>query len=117
MGIPLATTTISVLRPTQADIDAEPYGDDSEGSRIVVVTDVRAVIWAPGSERQRKKVAGGEEALIKARLTCDPIDLRIIDWVKDLTTQEIWKVDSFVQRVALGLDHTQAELYLFKGLV
>lgn len=117
MTIPFATTTISVLRMPTAQFDAEPYQTDTEATRTVVATGIRAVLWAPGSERQRKQVKGGEQALIKGRLTCDPTDLRVQDWVKDAVTGETWKVDTTLLRRALGLDHVQAELFLFRGVV
>lgn len=117
MAIPYASTTISVLRMPAAQQDAEPYQTDTEATRTVIATGVRAVIWSPGSERQRKQVKGGEQALIKARLTCDVTDLKVQDWVKDAVTGEIWKIDSVLKRVVLGLDHMQAELYLFRGVV
>lgn len=117
MSIPYASTTISVLRMPDAQFNEEPYQTDTEATRTVVAAGVRAVIWAPGSERQRKQVKGGEQALIKARLTCDITDLRVQDWVKDATTGEIWKIDSVAKRIVLGLDHLQAELYLYVGVV
>lgn len=115
--IPFATTTISVLRMPSAQFADEPYGTDTEATREVVATGVRAVIWAPRSDRTKKQTKGGEEAHFKARLTCDVTDLRVQDWVKDAVTGEVWKLDSFQKRVGLGLEHIQGELFRTEGLV
>lgn len=76
--IPLATTTISILRG--ADDYAEPYsGGDSN---TVVAAGVRAVIGRPAG---REQIGGGEQSVLDTQLACDPADLRYTDIVRDDT--------------------------------
>jgi|ERR1041384_4301675 hypothetical protein len=115
MAIPFNTTTIAILRLSTLDQDGEPY----QGAvPTAVVTGVRACISLGNQGGSgREKTQGGEQSVIRARLSCDPVDLRHTDIVKDETTQEEWFVEWTEPRVAFGLDHRQAALRQVQGRV
>lgn len=108
MSIPLATTTISVLR---ADIDGvDPY--DPAPAASTIATGVRAVISSPsGSEN----IVGAEQETVTFRLDCDPTNLTHHDQVVDETSGETFDVVWARQRSGLGLDYTQAGLRQVQG--
>lgn len=109
--IGFATTTITVLRVAD-DPDRDPY--DTQPAPAEVHTGVRAHIGAPtGGER----VAGGEQSRIDLRLTCDPVDLRHTDQVRDDTTGETFQVVWVKQRTGFKLDHVTAFLQYIEGAV
>lgn len=115
--IPLATTTISVLRLTAVQL-SDPYTDESVDSGpasgfVVVQTDVRAHISAPSG---RELVNGGEQSDVSFRLTCDPCDLGHSDRVRDESTGAVFLVDWAVARSGLGLSHVEAGLRMVQGL-
>ncbi len=111
--IPLATTTITVLRVTPADLDAEPYNDDTQ--RLTqVTTGVRAVVDRPQG-RQREQVAGGEQVVWDFELVCDMCDLNRLDTVRDDTTGMAYRV-TWIWSVADGInDHIEAGLRFVEG--
>lgn len=117
--IPLATTTISVLRESQADASAEPYQGKVASDRAVVVSKVRATISAPATRagQGQEITQGGEQVRIAFTLACDPVDLRHTDWIRDDGTGEVFKVVWATRRIGFGLDHTQAQMYKTEGLV
>lgn len=110
-GIPLASTTISVLRRTQQFV--EPYTDTVVADRTVVATGVRAHIngWG-GSEI----TTGGEQQNITASFTCDPCDIDHRDLVRDDTTGQTYEVQWVQRRKALGFDYVRGSLVQATGL-
>lgn len=122
-GIPLATTTITVRRPTAAEQSADPYGDGYEdapgtpsvidGQGDVVAAAVRAVI-SPGGARGTSN--GSESELVEFRLVCDSTDLRYGDTVTDETTGQVFEVTWSVTTPGIaGLGHTAAGITTTKG--
>ncbi|MET1006569.1 MAG: hypothetical protein ABWX96_13545 [Propionibacteriaceae bacterium] len=109
--IPLATHTISVLSPSAADLDAEPYS--GEDDRVeVVASGIRAVIDAPSG---REQIAGGEQAIWDFELVCDPQDsIARWDQIKDEATGVIYRV---VWVWLAPEDHIEAGLRLVQGEV
>jgi hypothetical protein len=109
--IPLATTTITVLRPPSAD----PYGagyDGTPAAPTTVATGVRAVLGDPrGVERD----VGGSQEDLRWTLTADPVDLTHDDQVVDDTTGITYRVVWVARRFGLGLDHIEAELRRVHG--
>lgn len=117
--IPLATTTISVLRvPADEPADGEDYRDpyDAQPERTVVVAGVRARIGQPSS---RERVAGGTQAITDLALWCDPFNgaLLATDHVLDEATGDVYELagPGFHQR-GLDLDHFVAPIKQIVGL-
>lgn len=109
--IPLATTTITVLRPPPEDVDAEPYsGTETTGLQPVAVA-VRAVISRPTG---REQLAGAEQAIGDLHLVCDLVDLHHLDSVSDDTTGERYRV---VWTFTYPGEHTEAGLRRIQGEV
>lgn len=105
--IPLATTTISVLRAT-----ADPARDDmdqpADSAYAVVASGVRAAISSPSGSSVS---ANGTREEITFRLSCDPVDgLSYLDHVRDETSGQTFFVVWAAQRTGLGLDHTEGGL-------
>lgn len=120
MSLPLATTTITVLRPALPATE-DPYGDgyDAEVARdddiATVETSVRAVISPAGAGLGGSSV-GGESEVMEFRLVADPLDLSYLDLVIDETTDEEFEVVwAHLQPGLVGLDHMQAGLRTVKG--
>lgn len=103
MAIPLATTTITVLR------------SDQDGTRDAfdtltfaeIATAVRAVI---GSESGSETNTSSSSQDVTFRLDCDVCDLRHDDRVSDEQTGDIFEVEWVWLRGGLGLDHLEASL-------
>lgn len=116
MSIPLATTTISVLRWPDDDPDdpRDPY--DTPPDRVTVASGVRARIGQPSSSEQ---VAGGTQSLLGLRVWCDPITvgLQATDLIVDEETGDTYELDGpgFHQR-GLGLDHLVAPVKQVQGV-
>ncbi len=106
--IPLATTTISVLRVPPGDVYDEPYG--TPAARTAVSTGTRAVI---DRGRGAERVAGGEQSSLDLTLTADPVDLNHTDQVRDDTTNTIYQV-TYV--VTYWDSHLEAGLRVVTGL-
>ena len=104
MAIPLATTTITILRQKPEDIYEEPYSDEQESDRVVFASGIRAVLMAPATRagQGQETTRGGEQVRVAFALACDPVDLRHTDWT--------------AQRVGFGLDHTSAQMFKTEGL-
>lgn len=101
--IPLATTTITVRRPTVTGGD--PY--DGAVTTAVAAASVRAHISAPaGVETLR----GGQQESLEWRLACDPVALDNADQVIDDQTGLVYEVVWAAARTGLGLDHVEAGL-------
>lgn len=109
--IPLATTTISVLRTPAADVDDEPYGEHDPATRTVVASGVRAVIDRPTG---REQVAGGEQNRVDLSLACDPCDIDYRDLIKDEKSgryyRVVWVLDYHSSHVQGGLQIVQGEV-------
>ena len=109
MAVPLATTSIAVLRvPTDATRD--PY--DAQPAPETVVSGVRAHISSPSG---RERVAGGSQEVVEFRLACDSVDLRHTDRVQDEQSGAIYEVVWARSRQGLGLDHVEAGLKQVSG--
>lgn len=106
-----ATTTITVLRVAD-DLNRDPY--DPQPAPAEVHTGVRAHI---GSATGRERQAGGEQTVTDLRLTCDPVDLRHTDQIRDDTTGETFHVVWVKQRTGLSMDHVTAFLQYIEGAV
>lgn len=111
MALPIATTTIAVLRRTVLATD-DPY--EVTAVPAAVAEGVRAVIGAPSGN---ELVAGGSQEDVTHRLDCDTTDLRNTDQVRDETTSETFDVVWARSRTGLGLDHTVAGLRQVTGVV
>jgi len=105
--IPLATTTIDVLRP---DTSADDYETDT--GPTTVFSGVRAQISSP---KGRGSELAGQSALVDKELHCDPTEIRHYDVVRDNVTNFTYSVIWVDQRIALGLDHTHAGLKRSEG--
>jgi hypothetical protein len=99
--IPVATTTITVFRPSASSdaYDGQTYTTAFAG--------IRAVIGSPGGTEVN---AGGSSQQLSARLNCDPITLKHTDRVRDDQTDITYEVTWTARRLGLGLDHTVADL-------
>lgn len=104
MTIPIASTTISILRAPEQD-DGYP---DTEPVYVTVTTGVSAHLSRPhGNESDL-----GERTMLRVRLICNPCDLRHTDLVRDEQTGLVWQVD-WVQLRTQGTitDHLVAGLH------
>jgi hypothetical protein len=113
VSIPLATTTVRVLRP-DAGADRDPY--DPPGEPSTVAAGVRATIsTSSGTE----KVAGGSQEVVNFRLACDQYEggLHHKDTIVDERSGEVYNVVWSVTRNGFGLDHFQAGLQQVSGVV
>lgn len=112
MAVPVATTTVTVLRPPVADDYAEPYADVRTADLTVVVSGVRAVLYL-GRGTGRQATAGGEQTVTDLRFSCDPADVRSVDYLRD--------ADGVLYRVtwcfAYPGSHIEGGLELVEGLV
>ena len=116
--IPFHTTRITVMRPTKATLDAEPYSGAEE--YVITDTGVRASIGTfSRTVSATERRAGGEQASVILQLTCDipPSDLTHRDRILDETTGLEYGVNWCFKRIGLGLDHYTAELFAWEDLV
>lgn len=109
--IPVATTTIAVLRRSVLATD-DPY--EVTAVPAAVAEGVRAVIGAPSG---LEVLAGGSQEDVTHRLDCDTTDLRSTDQVEDEATGDTYDVVWARDRTGLGLDHTVAGLRQVTGAV
>jgi hypothetical protein len=107
--IPISTTTITVLSPPTVDLDAEPYSGNDDTNLVPTATGVRAVI---DRGRGREVVAGGEQAIWDAELTCDETPIQRTDSVKDEQTGLVYRV---VWVLPLRGYHVEAGLRIVQG--
>ncbi len=90
MALPLATTTIAVLRVTAASGYDEPYGGDEPSTgREVAASGIQAVIGRPAG---REQLAGSEQSITDLQLIADTLALQPTDWVRDETTGVEYRV-------------------------
>lgn len=111
--IPVATTTISVLRDTTVDDTTDPYDSPDSGEPEAVATGVRAVISSPTG---RERNIGGTQSQVEFSLSCDPTDLKHTDLVLDEVTNLRYQVVWVTRRNGLGLEHTRAGLKMVEGI-
>lgn len=111
--IPLATTTITILRQSVAAQYDEPYTGDSPDVRREAATGIRAVIDRPTGRTGREKVAGGEQNIVELLLVCDPCDLDYRDLVRDDRTTIVYRVVWVLHYTA----HLEGGLQLVSGEV
>jgi len=111
--IPIATTTISVLRDTAVDDTTDPYDAADSGQPETVASGVRAVISSPTG---RERNIGGTQSQVEFSLSCDPIDLQHTDIVHDDATNLDYQVVWVTRRSGLGLEHTRAGLKMVEGI-
>jgi hypothetical protein len=108
--IPLATTTIAVLRIAGPDQYEEPYGGVQPSQRETVASGVRAVLDRPTG---REQVAGGEQSTVDLSLACDPCDIDYRDVIKDERTgrhyRVVWTLD-YGEHIEGGLQIVQGEV-------
>lgn len=110
MSIPVAQTTITVLRPAGAAQDQ--WDRDPTAVPATIASHVRAVIVLPsGNELQ----GGGTQEDVRAALRCDPCDVQHTDRVLDETTSLTWEVVWARLRPGFGLDHIAGQLRMVTG--
>lgn len=120
MSLPVATTTITILRGATPSTE-DPYGEgydevgDRDDSVATVDTSVRAVI-APAGAGNSGRSGGGESQVMEFRLVADDCDLQYTDTVlDDITGEEFAVVWAHGQPGLAGLDHVAANLRQTKG--
>lgn len=111
MAIPVATTTIRVLR-----VPADPTRDplDPQPAAAVVASGVRAVI---STSRGREPSPSGTQEVVEFRLSCDPVEIRHTDSIQDEATGDTYEVVWARPRTGLGLEHAEAGLRQVTGVV
>lgn len=116
--IPLATTTVAVLRPPAADDYAEPYSGTRTAGHVdldaldEIAVGVRAVIDAvTGTEA----VAGGEQTQTVLKFISDEADIKPQDYLKDeVAGGQLYRI---VWCVRYAGEHVEGGLKLVEGLV
>lgn len=103
--IPIATTTVTVLRS-----DQDGTKDQFDGvTRSTLVTGVRAVIGSPSGTNDMQ---GGDSESVTERFQCDPTDIRHDDLILDEISGLTWNITWVRRRMGFGLDHMVGELQL-----
>lgn len=111
MAIPVATTTISVLRAPRS-LPVDDFDAPSVGEFDTVATGVRATLGATTGV----KVSGnGTRQELTVRFGCDPTTLGFTDKVLDESTGVTYDVVWAHARTGLGIDHVEGELVLVTG--
>lgn len=105
--IPLATTTVTVRRPTD---DTQDLTD--QPAYETVASMIPAAITAPAGSGT---AVGGRQEQIDAQLAVDPMVLLLGDLVDDDATGDTYTVAWTFQRNGLGLDHVTAGLRKVRG--
>lgn len=108
MTLPLATTTISILRNTSTD---DSLGVDSLAT---VQSGVPAVIKQKKSGTQ--DIVDGSKSVAKFEIQADTEALRHTDFVVDEQSGDHFRVVFSVYRAGFGLDHMFAELQRVEGM-
>ena len=112
MTLPLSTTTITIERRplTVLDDPADP-ADYSTPEWELIESNVPAVISPPTASNN---LVAGDRITYSASLRADPCDLK----ANDRLTEEdgtVWTVLWARPIVAVGLDHTEAQLRMVTG--
>lgn len=113
MPIAMATTTITVLQPTTAQMDDEAYQDSPPAGYDTAATGVRAVI---GADLGTEKVQGGEQADESFKFHCDPTPLDHYSWIRDESTGDTFSVVWCRTRNAFGITFVHGRLKRVEGL-
>lgn len=111
MALPLATTTVTVLRAPVADDYAEPYSGTTTGDLDEVASGVPAVIYAPTG---REAVAGGEQTVTDLRFACELADVKNKDHLRDDSTGVVYRITWCLAYVD---EHIEGGLSIVEGLV
>lgn len=108
MTLPLATTTVTIVRPAAG---GDRY--EAAASSTTIATGVAAHISGPdGGDLS----VGGEQEQVDALLLCEPgLSLTHYDVVTDERTGDVWEITWTRQRVGLGLDHIVSGLRRVTG--
>lgn len=115
MALPLATTTVTVLRPPTSDDYAEPYGGTRTADLVEVESGVRAALDVPvARDAGREYRAGGEQTLTEFRFAVDPCDVRNTDYMRDDRTGVLYRVTWVFE---FADSHIEGGLRLVEGLV
>lgn len=109
--IPIATTTIAVLRVT-ADPTYDGF-DSASATPATVASGVRAVIGEPSGSETVQGNASQED--VTYRLDADPVSLLDTDQVRDEVTGDTYDVVWARARGGFGLSHTVAGLRQVRG--
>jgi hypothetical protein len=109
MTVPLATTTVQILRAA-ADTSRDYWDADPAPA---TVASVRAHLSSPSGREIRGE---GSQQIVDMVLLCDPVDLHHDDRVKDLTTGTLYRITWVRKRYGLGLDHMVAGLMVAEGI-
>lgn len=138
--IPLATTTITVVRlvaPTPEVSPADSYdtatydsaaydatatvpagryvdGYEAAPTETTIASGVRAHLSAPSGTEQQQT---GSAETVTWRLLCDPTDLHHADLIIDEPTGQRFDVEWTRAKPGLGLDHTVAGVRQLSGVV
>jgi len=114
--LPMATTTIRVMKPSAEQEIGEPSFSGSNAQLVEAAKGIRAVFSRPlGSENRN----GGEQATTVFILYCDLFDgeLSYKDGVIDEVTGSKYEIASVpFKRVGAGADHWVAEVSQVEGL-
>lgn len=111
--IPLATTTISVVRGADLS-DVDPWDRTPTAGGETIAAGVRAVIDSPSGQEG----GPGDTETLQFTLMCDPTDVTFRDTIVDETTGESYQV-VWTKLVPAppgsDLDHVQAGLKQVTG--
>ncbi|HYJ33835.1 MAG TPA: hypothetical protein VE326_11500 [Candidatus Binatia bacterium] len=114
MPIPFHTHLIDVLDLDVAQSDDEPYGDDTEATRTVSSSNVRAVLSRAVSGAEIMQ--GGEQSSVYRRFKCDEVPLTHTSWVRDTADGTVYRVVWVDHRTVLGMKYVTGQLRLVEGL-
>lgn len=116
--IPLATTTIDILRDmTPADDNEYDSNHSSQpvSKQVVTARGIRACINTPLRPREDMGSTGTEQVRLRVKMQCDPCDLTHLDEVRDNKTGLIYNVMWVLPRAELGIKYMQCEITLAEG--
>ena len=110
--IPVATTTIAVLRVPEDDHEVRDP-EDVQPDPVEIATGIPAHISTSRGREEREGASTQE--IVDFRLSCNVTDLTADDRVRDEATGEVYEVTWARERRGLGLDHTEAGLRQVTG--
>jgi hypothetical protein len=109
--IPLATTSIDVLRGEPVNEYDEPYGDANDPSTWpAVATEIRAVIDHPTGNLD---LGGGQQNVVNYHLTSDPVELQHTDRIFEPSTGRTFRIVwylAYPEHVEAGLRDVEGEV-------
>lgn len=117
MSIPIAPTTINVLRDLTPEDDLEYDTGTTTTSKLVTISrNVRAAIGSPSSVAASETMAAGTEQLqMNLSMACDPCDITHRDFVSDNKTGIVYNVLWVIPRDELGITYMQVGLRIHQG--